>query len=791
MIPMAGLSSPKQRFFAWVVYAFVLGAILGHSAVLWAQSKDEPKEVTPEILAKELDGIDSKLRLAIRSEKLLADWVDLVEQIKQIGTKCVPDTEQALEKVNADISSLGEGDISEPTEVINKRRELAEEQSKLNNRLATCKVLVLRSEELIPKITERRQQLLAQQLVARGPSIIAVLRDERLRPADWLASSRSFVQQHSVVRRLSVRALGGFVLVLVVAVALGVWLRHWLRAWTLRHRWQKNFSSYLGQSVMTALSQYAPYLLFGVAAAVFFFFATRHMEPIPLGRLIAYGLPVYFLAAAMTHVFLSPLPPAQSLAPVPKDIAAALAARLKVFFLLVFLGYLVFATLLAQQLPEPALLVARGALVIVFFLNLVWALWLLGHIPGLATTLWLRAVLLTVLLTALVAELVGYRNLSVWVFRAVIGTTIALGILVLVTRLFHELFDGLQTGRHSWHRRLRQALGLKPGDRVPGLLAIRVLTALAFWAIFGLAVLRIWGLPDATMQQLYEWVFTGFTVGLLHINPARIVFALLTLAVLVTASGWFRSRLERSWLPKTRMKRGSREALVTISGYSGIAIAVLVTLAVSGVEFTNLAIIAGALSVGIGFGLQNIVNNFVSGLILLFERPIKTGDWVVVGATEGYVKRIRIRSTQIQTFDQADVIVPNSDLVSNQVTNWMLHEPRGRMKVPVSVAYGSDTEKVKEILLDIANNQPSVIKDSPIVPKPMVLFLAFGESSLNFELRCYIDQIDYRLWVLSEMNFAIDKAFREHGIEIPFPQRDLHIRNWPTGEPPAPPKRKR
>jgi small-conductance mechanosensitive channel len=790
MIPMS-LPTPKQTFLAWVFYAFVLGAILGHSAVLWAQSEDELEEITPEILARELDDIDSKLKLAIRSEELLGDWVKMVNQIKQIGTKCVPETEQALEKVNEDISSLGEGNISEPTEVINKRRELAKAKSKLDNRLATCKVLVLRSEELAPKITERRQRLLAQRLVARGPSIITVLKDERLRPAAWLASSRSFVQQHSVLRRLSVGALGVLVLVLVVAVALGRLLRHWLRAWTLRHRWQKNFSSYLGQSVMTALSHYAPYLLFSVAAAVFFFFAARHMEPIPFGRLIAYGLPAYFLAAATTHVFLSPFPPAQSLAPVPKDIGAALVARLKVFFLLVFFGYLVFATLLAQELPEPALLIGRGALAIVFFLNLVWALWLLGQIPGLAKTLWLRVVLLSVLLTALAAELLGYRNLSVWVLRDVIGTTIALGMIVLVARLFHELFDGLQTGRHSWHRRLRQAFGLKPGDRVPGLVWMRVLTTLSFWTIFALAVLRIWGLPDATMQRLYEWVFTGFTVGSLHINPARIVFALLTLAVLVAASGWFRSRLERKWLPRTRMKRGSREAMVTISGYTGIGIAVLVTLAVSGMEFTNLAIIAGALSVGIGFGLQNIVNNFVSGLILLFERPIRKGDWVVVGATEGYVKDIRIRATQIQTFDRADVIVPNSDLISNQVTNWTYHEARGRVKVPVGVAYGTDTEKVKEILLDIANNHPSVLKDSPHAPNPKVLFLAFGDSSLNFELRCHIEQINERLWVLSDMNFAIDKAFREHGIEIPFPQRDLHIRNWPTGEPPAPPKRKR
>jgi small-conductance mechanosensitive channel len=556
---MSSLPSPKQRFFAWVVYAFVLGAILGHSATLWAQSEDEA-EVTPEILAKELDDIDSKLKFDIRNEDLLADFVKRINKIKQIGVKCVPETEQALEKVNGDISSLGEGDISEPSEVINKRRKLAERQSELSNWLAICKVLILRGEELIPKITQRRQRLLAQRLVARSPSIITVLKDEQLRPAAWLTSSRSFVQQHSVLRRLAVDRLWVLVLVLVVAVALGRLLRHWLRAWTLRHRWQKNFSSYLGQSVMTVSAHYAPYLLFSVAAAVFFFFAARHMEPIPFGRLIAYGLPAYFLAVAMTHVFLSPFPPAQSLARVPKDIGAALVARLKVFFLLVFLGYLVFATLLAQELPEPALFLARGALAIVFFLNLVWALWLLGQIPGLAKTLWLRVVLLSVLLTALAAELLGYRNLSVWVLRAVIGTTIAAGIIVLVGRLFHELFDGLKTGRHSWHRRLRQAFGLKPGDRVPGLLWIRVLTALSLWTTFGLAVLRIWGLPDASMQRLYDWVFTGFTVGSLHINPTRIVFALLTLAVLVVASGWFRSRLERAWLPKTRMKRGSREA---------------------------------------------------------------------------------------------------------------------------------------------------------------------------------------------------------------------------------------
>ena len=180
---------------------------------------------------------------------------------------------------------------------------------------------------------------------------------------------------------------------------------------------------------------------------------------------------------------------------------------------------------------------------------------------------------------------------------------------------------------------------------------------------------------------------------------------------------------------------------------------------------------------GIGFGLQNIVNNFISGIILLFERPIRTGDWIVVGNTEGYVRKISIRSTQIETFDRADVIVPNSELISNQVTNWMLRDPWGRVIVPVGVAYGSDVEKVREVLLQAARSHPLVITEDIRVGPPRVLFRGFGDSSLNFEIRFFIRNVDQRLSTQSDLNFAIEKGLREANIEIPFPQRDLHLRS--------------
>ncbi len=164
-------------------------------------------------------------------------------------------------------------------------------------------------------------------------------------------------------------------------------------------------------------------------------------------------------------------------------------------------------------------------------------------------------------------------------------------------------------------------------------------------------------------------------------------------------------------------------------------------------------------------------------LILLFERPIRTGDWIVVGSTEGYVRKISIRSTQIETFDRADVIVPNSELISNQVTNWMLHDPWGRVIVPVGVAYGSDVEKVREVLLQAAREHPLVIADGTRVSAPRVLFRGFGDSALNFEVRFFIRNVDQRLATVSELNFAIEKGLREANIQIPFPQRDLHLRS--------------
>ena len=283
-------------------------------------------------------------------------------------------------------------------------------------------------------------------------------------------------------------------------------------------------------------------------------------------------------------------------------------------------------------------------------------------------------------------------------------------------------------------------------------------------------LLRIWHVSSGTLAQVENSLFRGFKLGEVQIVPLRILLAIVLFAVLVTLARWLQTRLDRRWLTYARMDHGAREAVVTITGYVLITLAALLGLSIAGFHLQNLALIAGALSVGIGFGLQNIVNNFVSGLILLFERPVRTGDWVVVGNTEGYVRRISIRSTQIQTFDHADVIVPNSELIAHQVTNWMLHNRQGRVHIPVGVAYGSDVEKVKLLLEHIGREHPSVITDGSS-PDPKAMFLGFGETALTFDLRCFVRNIDERAQIISDLNFAIYAAFRAEGIEMPCPNK--------------------
>ena len=383
------------------------------------------------------------------------------------------------------------------------------------------------------------------------------------------------------------------------------------------------------------------------------------------------------------------------------------------------------------------------------------------------------------------AAVLGYPGLATYLTRAVAISGLVFGGLGLLRGLGRESLAASLDADHSIGCRVREACGLSQEASERIRFWLYMILDLGLLGVAALALSPVWGVgavdSAASLEKLVRGVQIGsYTLSLIDVFVGLFMFAVIVFLTRLTQRG-----LQRHLLPNLSRDLGVQNALKTGVGYIGFIIATLVAISAMGLNLTNLALIAGALSVGIGFGLQNVVNNFVSGLILLVERPIKQGDWVVIGGHEGTVKNVNVRSTEIETFQRASVIIPNADLISTPVINWTHKNSLGRVEVTLGVAYGTDPRLVETVLLDCAKVHSNVLDD----PSPAVLFMGFGDSSLDFELRAYLANVELRLRTGAELRFAIHDALKEKGIEIPFPQRVLHFANQPpetgTAEEPA------
>jgi small-conductance mechanosensitive channel len=764
----------RHQVFALYLLILVIG-ITGH-----VHAAANNIELTANNILKTLDSAEKELkREDVRIDELESLLKKLPEH-RNWASQCLQDRESELKDFNKDLESLGEYIKGEPDDVTKKRNSIKASKSASEKLNATCKLILLRTEESIASISQLKQTYLAEKYFVKGPSFVQLARENWENPGVWLKASREFIFNNSGLDKITLPEFFLLLILIAVSIAVGLRISKNLGLWADQHPPADSQAASLANALVQTIIRYTPYLLPGLCGAVFFFVVTREIKPVPFISIVAYGLPIVTILLSLIHAFLRSSLELKVIKSGQEAIARKLSHRLKTLVLIIFLGYLLFSTILAQSLPESALLMTRSVYGAVIILNLAMVIYLVGRFSNLRSTMLFRMVIILLLFTALFAELYGYRNISMYILRTVLGSLIAYDIYKLLSILTTELIDSMEKGQGRWQKKLHTGLGLKPEQAVPGLIWIRLIISLLLWTgLIGILVV-IWKIPDNYTQTLISYITTGFTIGSVDIKPLRVLQAILIFPILLTINAWFRKGLEHRWFTRTQMERGTRESMSTIVSYIGISIAVIISLSIAGLDFSKLALIAGALSVGIGFGLQNIVNNFVSGLILLFERPIKTGDWIQVGTVEGYVRKISIRSTQIQTFDRSDVIVPNSDLISGTVTNWMLYDQRGRIRVPVGVAYGSNTQLVKELLLEVANKHERVIKNPMLAPTPVVFFLGFGDSSLNFDLRCHISNIDTRIATISEINFAIDEIFRKNGIEIPFPQRDLHVRDIST-----------
>ena len=753
------------------------------------------KEAEPELSVDQISTVLYKIEADIKDERFLLDHLD--DYLEKLPTftswaeKCVAKTTSKLKDNKGRLEKLGEFVEGEPSDVAFIRKDLSDTKNSLVSTQASCKAILVRSETAIKNISQFRTDNLERKSFDRGINILVVL--QQIIPVKDFSESRlaGLLESSSGINVLKSSELIMLLGILIFTTIIGISIRSALSRWESKNlkRWQErnpgkaDTSMRFFASLMMTVRRYILPILLSTSLAVFIAIETSDQVPTPLITIFTYDLPLLFVAFAIIFFVFKALPELGLRASTDKETFSSLRLRLNILAIVIFLGHLLFQTILANSLPEAVFFLARATLGLILVLNLIWAVWLTKNLGVHGLSVQARLLISLALVSALIAELTGYRNLSGFVIQGVTGTLVAYAIFQLFSYLLKRFLGELNTGKSAWQKRLRISIGIKEGETIPGILWIKFFTVIILWILFISALLFVWGVPESDIRLATSTITQGFNIGSFKIQPLRIIEAILVLVFLLALNGWFQRRLEKKYLTMAGIERGARESIATITNYIGIALVIIISLAIAGMDFSKLAIIAGALSVGIGFGLQNVVNNFVSGIILLFERPIKTGDWIVAGGVEGTVKKISIRSTQVQSFDGADIIIPNSELISGNLINWELKQKHGRVRVPIGVAYGSDTSLVKELLLKAAADHNDAISNDYSISDPQVMFLSFGDSSLNFELRFFIKDIKKRISVLSDLNFAIDAAFRENGIEIPFPQRDVHIREESTGSP--------
>lgn len=402
---------------------------------------------------------------------------------------------------------------------------------------------------------------------------------------------------------------------------------------------------------------------------------------------------------------------------------------------------------------------------------------------------WLFSFMALLAAIILLAMLLGYESLARFIGTHLVTTAGVLWIMYLL----HLMAEDISSVSVISGAPIDDELDEDKDMGAPSLLTLRILVSLlldiTIIAVGATILLLLWRFDWVEVKGWIQAAFFGFQFGNLHISLQSVLIALAVFAL-----GLLLTRFVQRWVAGRvfavagrRSDSGLNESVRVGLGYLGFVLAALAGISYLGVDFSNLAIIAGALSVGIGFGLQSIFNNFVSGLILLVERPIKIGDYIQVGDQEGTVKKVSVRFTEIETIHRQSVIIPNATLITDPVVNWMHLDKSCRLDIPIGVDYGTDVELLRSTLLGVAEKYRGVLRSPP----PVVHFAGFGDSSLHFELRVFLRDVRERIKSMSGLRFAILAALRESGITIPFPQRDIHIKGQQGEARKAPAKAKK
>ncbi len=382
------------------------------------------------------------------------------------------------------------------------------------------------------------------------------------------------------------------------------------------------------------------------------------------------------------------------------------------------------------------------------------------------------SILLVIASIGVPAAIFGYANLAETLINGTLSTFVIIILIQMALQFGHGGVNAFMNMEVIKNRHFIKVLGQDEATR-----KLQTLLSIIIIANSSLYILVIWKFFDNVDAAWVALLSLEYRIGNFSISVQMAILLVMVLYLTTVFSWVVQAFVDSQMMTPRKMDIGVKASLKRLTHYGIVSVGFFTAIGMAGIDLQKFAILAGALGVGIGFGLQNIVNNFVSGLILLFERPIKVGDVINIDQDWGTITKIGLRSTIFETFERAEIIVPNADLVAQKVTNWTYTNKIVRGTLPVGVKYGSPLEKVLGLLSRAGREHPEVLT----YPAVSAFFVGFGDSSINFELRFWIRSIDDRLRIFSEIGVIIDKLFREEGIEIPFPQLDLHIESIPEG----------
>jgi potassium-dependent mechanosensitive channel len=756
--------------------ALIIPILLLVAGAGFATSSDlvfQPEKASQQLdtIHKNLPNIDKKLKRA--NNALL-----LVDTLREKADTCVSNAQSKLTELQKQLKELKPTAI--PSVETKAEQYLKTKTKELTERRGECQIVILRAKELHEHLSvvvssleaEKRLQITASfwQTLQSSPEIIKNLGGTFNTEKFKTKIGAQFSKTTTIFIVASVISIE-----IILYLLIGLFLKRWNGR--TEHTTSQDIKRLLTKIVSRYRLALSLTLSMTVVASILYTVSDNYY-------FLVLSLVALFCVVAlmMIRFFLHPKIEIPELVFAPPEITSKLALQLRMLVIYLSSCALIYISLQDQPLPDEFFILSRTLFATLLAFNLAGIIWLLDRGINILKKhrrlqILINSLLVLGLVITLLTEWLGYRQLTDYLLSAVTLTLLLIFATVIAHKSIQFIFESFSPKQtsHEWQKTFNRVLGIKKSKNFTELVLLKFATITLLWGCFFILLLEVWGLPQIYQDKIHTAIFEGIFPGGLETSPWNFLMATYVYALLSIATRAIRTTIARQ--TSARIERGVKNSLAAIVGYIGFAVSLIIAMIVAGINFQGIAIIAGALSVGIGFGLQNIVNNFVSGLVLLLERPIKIGDRIVVGNVDGHVTKIRSRSTVIRTRERTDVIIPNAQLISEQVDNLMFENHYQRMSLLVGIAYGSDTKLAHDTLLEVANDHPEVLQIDG--QKPLALFNGFGESSLEFELRVVIEDVDRRQIVRSELNFAIERAFRAKDIEIAFPQLDVHFKNAP------------